>query len=106
MEAINGSQLYSLNQTVAQYFGGGAKYEEGKWQAPSFTLKSFKDGKEDGTKTYHNVADAFSDIDSNFTNVVNNFTDQVTNITQEVQGDALLWDQKSKALSPSMEKRR
>ncbi|WP_166428918.1 hypothetical protein, partial [Bartonella saheliensis] len=96
-EAINGSQLYSLNQTVAQYFGGGAKYEEGKWQAPSFTLKSFKDGKEDGTKTYHNVADAFSDIDSNFTNVVNNFTDQVTNITQEVQGDALLWDQKSKA---------
>ncbi|WP_139412710.1 Vomp family autotransporter [Bartonella mastomydis] len=96
-EAVNGSQLYSLNQTVAQYFGGGTKYENGNWTAPSFTLKSFKDGKENGTKTYHNVADAFSDIDSNFTNVVNNFTEQVTNITQEVQGDALLWDKESKA---------
>ncbi|ETS08420.1 hypothetical protein Q653_00860, partial [Bartonella henselae JK 42] len=30
-DAITGGQLYTLNQTLATYFGGGAKYEDGKW---------------------------------------------------------------------------
>ncbi|MDD9334207.1 MAG: hypothetical protein PV354_11325, partial [Bartonella sp.] len=35
-DAVNGSQLYSLNTTLAAYLGGGAKYENGEWIAPSF----------------------------------------------------------------------
>ncbi len=104
-DAVNGSQLYSLGDNVAKYFGGNAKYEDGKWAAPSFTLKTLsEDGKDITEKTYNDVSSAFAGIDANFQsvnknvqNIVNDFTEQVTNITQEVQGDALLWDKESKA---------
>uniref|UniRef100_UPI0035D05CB9 hypothetical protein n=1 Tax=Bartonella sp. CM92QHHN TaxID=3243548 RepID=UPI0035D05CB9 len=33
-DAVTGSQLYSLNEQLATYFGGGAGYDkEGKWKA-------------------------------------------------------------------------
>uniref|UniRef100_UPI001ABA5E42 hypothetical protein n=1 Tax=Bartonella raoultii TaxID=1457020 RepID=UPI001ABA5E42 len=104
-EAVNGSQLYSLGEGVAQSFGGGAEYKDGQWKAPSFTLKTLSENGKDVTeKTYNDVSSAFAGIDANFQsvnkhvqNIVNDFTEQVTNITQEVQGDALLWDKASKA---------
>ncbi|EJF96740.1 hypothetical protein MEE_00315, partial [Bartonella elizabethae F9251 = ATCC 49927] len=38
-EAVNGSQLYALGSSVAQYFGGGAGYDkEGNLKAPSFKV--------------------------------------------------------------------
>ncbi|WP_208442629.1 hypothetical protein, partial [Bartonella raoultii] len=39
-DAVNGSQLYSMNNTLARYFGGGAKYENGQWTAPSFKVNT------------------------------------------------------------------
>ncbi|MBX4336568.1 hypothetical protein K3248_08220, partial [Candidatus Bartonella raoultii] len=39
-DAVNGSQLYSMNNTLASYFGGGAEYKEGKWTAPSFKVNT------------------------------------------------------------------
>ncbi|EJF74204.1 hypothetical protein MCO_01830, partial [Bartonella sp. DB5-6] len=44
-DAVNGSQLYSMNNTVAKYFGGGASYKEGTWTAPTFTVKTFDVGE-------------------------------------------------------------
>ncbi|WP_375685760.1 hypothetical protein, partial [Bartonella sp. TT110JLCBS] len=46
-DAITGNQLYSMNNQLANYFGGGANYESGAWPGPKFALKTFAaDGKE------------------------------------------------------------
>ncbi|UNF37218.1 hypothetical protein MNL11_00185 [Bartonella krasnovii] len=37
-DAVNGSQLYSMNNTLATYFGGGSEYKEGKWTAQTSKL--------------------------------------------------------------------
>ncbi|WP_273759001.1 hypothetical protein, partial [Bartonella sp. AU55XJBT] len=97
-DAINGGQLYSMNETLAKYFGGETKYEEGKWTAPTFTLKSYNaDGTEGDLQQHHNVTEAFAGIDKNLTNVVKNFNEKVNNIKESVQGDALLWSDSDKA---------
>ncbi|WP_375685637.1 YadA-like family protein, partial [Bartonella sp. AP21QHHD] len=75
-EAVNGSQLYFMTQAFANYFGGGAGYdEEGKWSGPTFTVKVFdKDGNE-SEKKYNNVADAFAGVNSAFTALNNQIID-------------------------------
>nr|WP_275065424.1 Vomp family autotransporter [Bartonella sp. AU15XJBT] len=120
-EAVNGSQLFATNQNVstvsnnlqtaatniAKSFGGGAKYEEGQWTAPSFMLKAFSaDGKEGENKTYNDVGLAFAGIDTNFTNVnkhltnvVEDFNKKIDDITKEVKGDSLLWSNADGAFS-------
>ncbi|WP_375661034.1 YadA-like family protein [Bartonella sp. CL71SXKL] len=63
-DAITGSQLYSINNQIATYFGGGSGYKGGNWSAPTFTVKAFdKDGHEID-KEYTNVADAFAGVNS------------------------------------------
>ncbi|WP_375644229.1 MULTISPECIES: YadA-like family protein [unclassified Bartonella] len=104
-EAITGSQLYSLGDKVAEYFGGDATYKNGVLNKPTFKLKIFNlESNEVEEKNYHNVAEAFDGIDKNFQsvnknvqNIVNDFKEQVTNITESVQGDALLWDGKTQS---------
>ncbi|WP_305883487.1 Vomp family autotransporter [Bartonella sp. B1098] len=104
-DAINGSQLFETNNKVATYLGGGAEYKDGKWQAPSFMLKSFsEEGKESENKTYNNVGSAFVGIDTNFTNVNNHLTNivedfnkKIDHINKEVRGDALLWSNSESA---------
>ncbi|WP_187147394.1 YadA-like family protein [Bartonella grahamii] len=97
-DAVNGGQLYSLNQTLAKYFGGKTKYEDGAWSEPTFTLKTYNaDGTEGDPQEHHNVTEAFAGIDKNFTNVVNDFNEKVTNITESMQGDALLWNESEQA---------
>ncbi|WP_375671514.1 YadA-like family protein [Bartonella sp. SD1336NMGDW] len=75
-EAVNGSQLYFMTQAFANYFGGGAGYdEEGQWSGPTFTVKVFdKDGNE-SEKKYNNVADAFAGVNSAFTALNNQIID-------------------------------
>ncbi|WP_254492768.1 Vomp family autotransporter [Bartonella sp. B1099] len=92
-DAINGSQLYSISNQLAAYFGGGAKYENGKWTAPQFTIVQVN---ADGTtveKTHNNVADAFGDVNKNMSNI-NNRIDDVIN---KVDSDALKWNKDKKA---------
>uniref|UniRef100_UPI001ABBDFCF hypothetical protein n=1 Tax=Bartonella phoceensis TaxID=270249 RepID=UPI001ABBDFCF len=45
-DAVNGSQLYSLGNGLAQSLGGGAQYENGEWKAPKFKVHVVK---EDGS---------------------------------------------------------
>ncbi|GAA5097217.1 hypothetical protein GCM10023260_06900 [Bartonella acomydis] len=92
-DAINGSQLYSMGDKIAAYFGGGAKYENGKWTAPNFKIIQVN---ADGTtveKNHNNVADAFGDVNKNMSNI-NNRIDDVIN---KVDSDALKWNKDKKA---------
>ncbi|WP_375695370.1 hypothetical protein [Bartonella sp. AC90GZZY] len=92
-----------MNNTVAKYFGGGAEYEDGKWTARSFKLKTINsDGTAGEEKSYDNVAAAFSDVSSSFTNIKNDITNvvsdslvkqdaetKVVNIGKEVEGNTI-----------------
>ncbi|WP_180753536.1 Vomp family autotransporter, partial [Bartonella tribocorum] len=82
-EAINGSQLHSLGNNVAQSLGGGAKYEEGKWTAPSFTFKTIKEDGSEAEEKYENVSDAFAGVGSSFTNIKNEITNQINHLQSD-----------------------
>ncbi|WP_033313013.1 Vomp family autotransporter, partial [Bartonella rattaustraliani] len=93
-EAITGNQLYFLNQTLASYFGGGAKYENGQWTAPHFQIVQFdENGKVVEKKSYDNVADALDGVNNGMT-TINNRIDDVIN---KVDSDALKWNEEKQA---------
>ncbi|WP_375609656.1 MULTISPECIES: hypothetical protein, partial [unclassified Bartonella] len=77
-DAINGSQLYKMGDKIANYFGGGARYENEEWSDPTFKVSQ---RNEDGTiveKKHHNVADAFKGVDNSITDIYN----QINNVTE------------------------
>ncbi len=111
-DAINGSQLYTISDSVAKRLGGGATVgSDGTVTALSYALKS---------GTYNNVGDALSGIDNNtlqwnrttgaFTAAHgSNTTSKITNVAKgtvsatstdvvngsqlyDLQQDALLWN--------------
>ncbi|MDM9990110.1 hypothetical protein QVL70_08000, partial [Bartonella henselae] len=70
--------------------GGGAKYEDGKWTAPTFTVKTVKeDGKEE-EKSYQNVAAALTGVGSSFTNIRNEITKEINKEIANVKGESLV----------------
>ncbi|UNF47150.1 YadA-like family protein [Bartonella krasnovii] len=79
-EAVNGSQLYSMNNVVAGYFGGGAEYKDGKWSAPTFTVKVFSEDGHGAETHYENVADALIGVNTSFTNLDKKIENVVTNV--------------------------
>ncbi|WP_375706122.1 YadA-like family protein [Bartonella sp. AA2SXKL] len=85
-DAINGSQLYSMSNVVAGYFGGGAGYKDGNWSAPTFTVKVFDKDGNGAEKKYTNVADAFTGVNSSFTNL----DKKIENIVINGTGDDLV----------------
>ncbi|WP_375631737.1 MULTISPECIES: YadA-like family protein [unclassified Bartonella] len=85
-DAINGSQLYSMSNVVAGYFGGGAGYKDGNWSAPTFTVKVFDKNGNGAEKDYKNVADAFTGVSSSFTNL----DKKIENIVIDGTGDNLV----------------
>ncbi|WP_175610911.1 YadA-like family protein [Escherichia coli] len=111
-DAINGSQLYTISDSVAKRLGGGATVgSDGTVTAVSYALRS---------GTYNNVGDALSGIDNNTlqwnktagafsTNHGANATNKITNVAKgtvsatstdvvngsqlyDLQQDALLWN--------------
>ncbi|EJF96774.1 hypothetical protein ME9_00439, partial [Bartonella taylorii 8TBB] len=84
-EAVNGSQLYSLNKMFATYFGGGAGYnDKGEWSAPSFKVVQFaSDGTLGEEKSYDTVADAFGGVNSAFTNIHNELKNEISKVEDE-----------------------
>ncbi|WP_375678157.1 YadA-like family protein [Bartonella sp. AP72JLCBS] len=86
IEAVNGSQLYSINQAFAEYFGGGAGYKDGNWSAPTFTVKVFDKDGNGAEKKYTNVADAFTGVSGSFTNL----DKKIENIVINGTGDDLV----------------
>ncbi|UNF43962.1 Vomp family autotransporter [Bartonella krasnovii] len=87
-DAVTGGQLYSMNEQLASYLGGGAGYDtEGKWQTPSFKVKTVKEDGNSEEKEYKNVADALAGVGTSFTNVQNKFTNEITNQINHLQSD-------------------
>ncbi len=111
-DAINGSQLYTISDSVAKRLGGGATVgNDGSISAVSYALRS---------GTYNNVGDALSGIDNNTlqwnktagafsANHGANATNKITNVAKgtvsatrtdvvngsqlyDLQQDALLWN--------------
>ncbi|WP_375612594.1 hypothetical protein, partial [Bartonella sp. AA9NXGY] len=90
-DAVTGGQLYSLNEQLATYFGGGAGYDkEGKWKAPSFKVKTVKDDGNSEEIDYGNVADALAGVGNSFTNIRNEISKEINNEIANVKGDSLV----------------
>ncbi|WP_375696816.1 Vomp family autotransporter [Bartonella sp. AC70YNML] len=77
-DAINGSQLYAMGDQIANYFGGGASYEDGEWTGPTFKISQREANGTITQKKHHNVADAFEGVDNSITDIYN----QITNVTE------------------------
>ncbi|EJF96770.1 hypothetical protein MEE_00311 [Bartonella elizabethae F9251 = ATCC 49927] len=96
-DAINGSQLYSISNQLANYFGGDAKYENGKWTAPTFKIVQVDVNGKTIENSYNTVAEAFGGINSGMSNI-NNRIDDVIN---KVDSDALKWNSNKNAYDAS-----
>ncbi|WP_273789853.1 Vomp family autotransporter, partial [Bartonella sp. ML70XJBT] len=89
-EAITGNQLYQLNQTLALYLGGGAKYEDGQWTGPQFQVRQFKsDGSSDESKSYDNVAGAFEGVNGSLSGI----NDRLNDVAENVTSNGLNWNE-------------
>ncbi|WP_455477228.1 Vomp family autotransporter [Bartonella sp. B41] len=103
-EAVNGSQLYSMNTTLAAYFGGGASYNDGVWTVPNFQIAHIND---DGSivteKKYNNVASALSDVSKSILNVNNRLSEIKNNVSSD---SVLVWDNEKEAYDASREGQR
>ncbi|GAA4659180.1 hypothetical protein GCM10023262_03570 [Bartonella pachyuromydis] len=97
MDAINGSQLYSMGNSLAAYLGGGAEYKDGKWAELTLKVNTVKDDGTANEESYHTVADAFSAVGTSFTNIQNTITNEITKEINKTKGDALLWDNEKEA---------
>ncbi|WP_455477227.1 YadA-like family protein [Bartonella sp. B41] len=87
-DAINGSQLYSMSNTLASYFGGGAKYDDGKWTAPTFKVSTISADGTHKEESYNNVASAFSGVGSSFTNLDKKISDKADELSKEIKNVA------------------
>ncbi|WP_455466256.1 Vomp family autotransporter [Bartonella sp. B39] len=89
-DAVNGSQVYFLNQTLAAYFGGGAGYNDGKWTGPTFNVVHFKeDGTADDKKHgYNSVAEAFDGVSGSMLNI----NDRIRGVEKNVASNGLNWN--------------
>ncbi|WP_146023836.1 hypothetical protein, partial [Bartonella bovis] len=100
IEAINGSQLYETNTTVAKYFGGGAEYN-GQWKDPTFTITNFGMNGKSGEQQYHNIADAFGAVN----NSMSGLNDRIEQIEQQggspANSDSLNWNNDKNAYDAS-----
>ncbi|MGE8541822.1 MAG: YadA-like family protein [Acinetobacter sp.] len=77
-DAVNGSQLNATNQKVAEYLGGGAKFENGSWTAPSYTV-----GHGDTAQNFGDVGgaiDALNNADQALGNRITNLGDRLEQV--------------------------
>ena len=73
-DAVNGSQLNASNQYITASLGGGAKYENGQFTAPTYNVNN---------GTYNNVGDALGALnqaDIDLGNRVTNLGDRIEQI--------------------------
>ncbi|WP_375647840.1 hypothetical protein, partial [Bartonella sp. CR84HXZ] len=99
-DAVAGNQLHTLGNSVASYFGGGAKYDGGTWVAPTFTVKIVKEDGKTEDKGYHDVATAFAGVGTSFSNVNNSITNIKKEVTKEIadaKSDSLNWSKTANA---------
>ncbi|WP_457911908.1 Vomp family autotransporter [Bartonella elizabethae] len=93
-DAINGSQIYTLKNQIAGYFGGGAGYQNGEWKAPTFYVSQFKNDGNGKDKTgYDNVADAFEGVNGSLSSI----NERINNVAKDVSSSGLHWNEEEKA---------
>ncbi|WP_245410091.1 hypothetical protein [Bartonella tribocorum] len=96
-DAVNGSQLYSLKEQLATYFGGGAGYDQqGNWQAPNFKIRQFNEDGGSEEKSYSNISDVLSGVGNSFTNIRNKMTHEISKIESE---NLVKQDEKTKRIT-------
>ncbi|WP_273759907.1 Vomp family autotransporter [Bartonella sp. ML70XJBT.G] len=95
MDAINGSQLYAVINSLTGYFGGGAEYKDGQWKEPTFYVSQFKvDGSvDDKKKDYNNVAAAFEGVNGSLSSI----NERINNVAKDVSLSGLNWNETEKA---------
>ncbi|MEL6093325.1 YadA-like family protein [Bartonella schoenbuchensis] len=71
-DAVNASQVYELNSTIATYLGGNANVLENV--APAYTIQS---------QEYNNVGEAFTGVDTSLTRLSGKINDMVDSILVE-----------------------
>ena len=79
-DAVNGSQLNTSNQYIVNSLGGGAKYENGEFTAPTYNVNN---------GSYNNVGDALGALnqaDINLGDRITNLGDRVEQIFNNVNG--------------------
>ncbi|USP02595.1 Vomp family autotransporter [Bartonella taylorii] len=96
-DAITGNQLYLMSNQLANYFGGGAKYENGQWTAPTFRIAQVNADGTVGEKIHNNVADAFGGISNGMVNI----NDRIDDIINKVDSDVLHWNKDKGAYDAS-----
>ncbi|BBL52876.1 variable outer membrane protein C [Bartonella quintana] len=94
-DAINGSQLYMMSNKLAAYFGGGARYENGQWSDPTFTLHQWNSDGNFVEKNYKTVADAFGGVDTVIKDIYSKIGDLPGGGVKDQ--DALLWSETENA---------
>ena len=79
-DAVNGGQLASTNQAVANVIGGTMSYDNstGQWTGATFKVTAINSGGGTSQQTFGNVTDAFAAMDSSIVNI-NNRIDNIQN---------------------------
>ncbi|UNE54513.1 Vomp family autotransporter [Bartonella machadoae] len=99
-EAVNGSQINEISGDIAEFFGGDAAFEDGKFVGPKYNLSTVS---ADGTvkqKTFENVGEALTGLDANVKNVNSRLTHVTNDFTKKIDAlsqDALLWSDNEQA---------
>ncbi|WP_375686444.1 YadA-like family protein [Bartonella sp. AC70YNML] len=89
-DAINGGQIYTLQQTFASYFGGGSGYDkEGNWQGPKFYVQVFnKDGTKGDKEERNSVSEAFDVVNDSMSNI----NDRIKEVEKDTSSNSLNWN--------------
>ncbi len=99
-DAINGNQINEISGDIANYFCGGAGYNNGEWTAPTFKITQFKaDGSSAEKKDYHNVASAFDGVSESMSKI----NDRIQNVENTVSSNGLNWNEQKKAYDASLD---
>ncbi|WP_375660330.1 YadA-like family protein, partial [Bartonella sp. CL74QHWL] len=90
-DAINGGQIYTLQQTFASYFGGGAGYDKsGNWQGPKFYVQAFNDDGTKGDKEERkSVSEAFDVVNDSMSTI----NDRIKEVAKDVASNGLNWNE-------------
>jgi autotransporter adhesin len=77
-DAVNGSQLFATNSSLAKYMGGTTSFDPttNTWTAPTFSITSVATDGSTTKGSYDNVTDAFAAVDGS----VNNLNTRINNI--------------------------
>ncbi|EJF89433.1 hypothetical protein ME1_00203 [Bartonella vinsonii subsp. arupensis OK-94-513] len=89
-DAITGKQLYSVNNKLATYLGGGTQYENEEWTDPTFTVSELNADGAIVEEEYDNVADAFTGVSNSITKISNHITNAAKNSLVKQEGESSL----------------